>query len=173
MNPSEFKKRFQGVFADRPEWLGFDLGKFRSFSQHHVDRLGISEKDKDILRVVGFPEEAAPFLSFTFDFERMNELQPNLGGEFCRFRVMGQNGAGDYVSIDERDGSICYHNHDNRMQRVFINSSLGQFAETLCSMAEAVQSRYTTDFFAILSRVDPDAAKNGAFWSVEYELMKK
>ena len=59
------------------------------------------------------------------------------------------------------------------MQRVFINSSLGQFAESLCLMAEAIESDFTTDFLGTLSSIDPDAVKDGAFWPDEYEMMKE
>ncbi|MGF1453413.1 MAG: hypothetical protein ACFB21_15230, partial [Opitutales bacterium] len=68
---------------------------------------------------------------------------------------------------------ICYHNHDNRMQRVFINSSLSQFAEALCLMAESIEADYSIDFIGALSEIDPAALKDGAFWPLEYEMMKE
>jgi len=175
MSPSEFRKRFQGVFGDLPEGvdLDLDLGKFREFPQEQVASLAIAEKDKRLLQDVGFPEDAAPFLSFTYNLERLNELQPTLGEGFKSFRVVGHNGSGDFVSIDENDGSICYHNHDNSMQKVFINSSLCQFAEALCLMAEAIESDHTTDFITALASIDPAATNEGTFWPIEYKMMKE
>lgn len=173
MKPTEFRKRFQAAFGEPPEGVDLDLGKFREFPAEQVNSLHISEKDKAILREVGFPEDAAPFLSFTYNLERMNELQSSLGGEFSGFRVIGHNGSGDFISIDEADGSICYHNHDNRMRKVFINSSLSQFAEALCLMAEAIEADYSTDFMGSLSRIDLAAVKEGTFWPLEYEMMKE
>ncbi len=173
MKPTEFKERFQAAFGELPEDVDLDLGKFREFPKERVESLQISEKDKSILREVGFPEDAAPFLSFTYNLERMNELQSSLGEEFASFRVFGHNGSGDFISIDEADGSICYHNHDNRMQRIFINSSLSQFAEALCLMAEAIESNYSIDSTGALSEIDSAALKDGTFWPLAYEMMKE
>ncbi|MDQ8209542.1 SUKH-4 family immunity protein [Coraliomargarita sp. SDUM461003] len=173
MNPTEFKERFKNAFGELPEGVELDLGKFREFPSEQVESLSIAEGDKAILKEAGFPEDAAPFLSFTYNLERMNELIPDLGEAYSGFRVFGHNGSGDFISIDESDGSICYHNHDNRMQKVFINSSLSQFAVALCLMAEAIEADYSTDFIALLNEVDPDALNEGTFWPLEYEMMKE
>jgi hypothetical protein len=49
---------------------------------------------------------------------------------------------------------VLYLNHDSNMKRVYINSSLPLFAESLCLMAEAVQSGFTTDFAGALASID-------------------
>jgi hypothetical protein len=172
MSPQEFKQRFNDAYGDLPEGVELDLGMFRDFDLSSIEDLRIPEDARRFLAEVGFPEESAPFLSFTYNFERLSDLQPSLGDEFNSFRVFGSNGSGDYISLNERDGSICYHNHDDNMRKVFINSSLQQFAEALCLMTEAVESDYSTNFIALLASIDKDASREDAFWTTEYQMMK-
>lgn len=172
MSPQEFKSRFQNAYGEIPEGIDIELGTFREFPKKMVESLKISDEDKSILLEVGFPEQSAPFLDFTYNLERLTELQPNVGKEYDRFRVIGHNGSGDLVCIDESDGSICYHIHDNRMARVFINSSLHQFAESLCLIVETIESDFSKDFLALLSQIDSRACESGTFWPMESQMLR-
>ena len=177
MTPTEFKARFQKAQGPVPEGVDLDLGKFRAVPHERIDELQIDDSSKDLLREVGFPEEAAPFLSFAEKPDKLLRKLPSvfsfLGQEFERYRLFGSNGSGDFVCIDERNGSIVYLNHDANMKRVFINSSVLQFAESLCLMAEALQSEFTIDFTGELSRIDPAALDAAAMWPSEYEMVKE
>ena len=64
MTPTEFKARFEKAQGPVPEGIDLVPGKFRSFPPDRIDELRIDEPAKGILREVGFPEDAAPFLSF-------------------------------------------------------------------------------------------------------------
>lgn len=177
MTPVEFQNRFRNAQRPLPDGVELDLGKFRTFPQERIDELTIDDASKDILREVGFPEEAAPFLSFAEKedkiLRRLSSAFSFLSKDFDRYRLLGSNGSGDFICIDEDNGSIVYLNHDAEMKRVFINSSLLQFAESLCLMAEAMQSDYTIDFHDELSRIDPASTASDAMWPGEYEMMRE
>ena len=177
MSPLEFQARFRKAQGRVPDGVELDLGKFRAFPRERIDELKIEERGKALLREVGFPEDAAPFLSFSEKQDKALKKLPSvfsfLGSEFGRYRLLGSNGSGDFVCIDENDGSIVYLNHDSDMKRVFINSSLPLFAESLCLMAEAHQSGFTTDFAAALASIDPAAVGEGSMWPAAYAMMKE
>jgi len=177
MTPTEFKARFEKAQGPVPEGIDLDPGKFRAFPPDRIDELRIDEPAKGILREVGFPEDAAPFLSFHEKPDKILKKLPSvfsfLGREFERYRLLGSNGSGDFVCIDESDGSIIYLNHDAKMKRVFMNSSLPQFAESRCLMAESLQSDFTIDFIGALSCIDPAAIEDGAMWPEEYAMIKE
>ncbi|MEK7951059.1 SUKH-4 family immunity protein [Luteolibacter soli] len=176
MTPREFKTRFQKAQEPAPEGVDLDLGRFRDFPRERIEELKIDEASKALLREVGLPEEAAPFLSFGDGpdkvLKKLSSASSFLDREFDRYRLLGSNGSGDFVCIDESDGSVIYLNHDSNMKRVFINSSVLQFAESLCLMAEAIQSDFAFDFGLALARIDPAALNLDAMWPVEYEMIK-
>lgn len=177
MEPKEFKRRFQTAQGEVPEDLDLDFGKFRTFDPVSIANLDISESDKRILREVGFPEDAAPFLSFDqkddVALKPPSSIDPNLGDEFNCYKVLGINGSGDFVCIEDGTGNIVYLNHDWDMKRIFINSSLGKFSECLCLMAEAMESNYQIDFLGSVKKIDPPAILEESMWPAEYEMMKE
>jgi hypothetical protein len=177
MKPLEFKARFQKAQGPAPEGIDLDLGKFRDFPRERIEELEIDDASKALLREVGFPEDAAPFLSFGVGsdkvLKKLSSAFSFMDREFDRYRLLGSNGSGDFVCIDESDGSVIYLNHDSNMKRVFINSSVLQFAESLCLMAEVIQSHFAVDFGAALARIDSAALDVDAMWPGEYEMMKE
>ncbi|MCZ6834414.1 MAG: SUKH-4 family immunity protein [Planctomycetota bacterium] len=177
MNPTEFQIRFSKSIGESPQNPGIEESFFRSFPEESINLLQIAEEDKRILREVGFPKDAAPFLSFTFGIDEilqnLSVIDDAYGVEFNTFKTFGHTGSGDVICIDESDGSIVYLNHDRNMERVFINSSLPKFAESLCLMAEAIESDYEFEFMNELAKVDPPAIASEAMWTEEYEAMKE
>ena len=75
----------------------------------------------------------------------------DLGGEFDCYRVIGSDGCGSPIAIDEsHEGQIVCLDHDNRFARVFLNSSVRQLAESLLAYRKAVkdtQAEFGTDAF--------------------------
>lgn len=177
MSPLEFQERFRKAQGPVPDGVELDLGKFRAFPRERIGELKIDERGKALLREVGFPEDAAPFLSFGDKQDKALKKLPSafsfLGSQFDRYRLLGRNGSGDFVCIDESDGSIVYLDHDSNMKRVFINSSLPLFAESLCLMAEALHSGFTIDFTGALASIDPAAVGEGSMWPAGYAMMKE
>ena len=95
---------------------------------------GLDGKSAVFLQETGLPDSAAPFLSF--GLSRDGSLptaaqQWCLSEEFSHYRVVGSNGAGDPVCVDEANGRVVYLNHDCGFEAVFINSSLASLAECL------------------------------------------
>src|SRR5262245_15990325 len=109
---------------------GDDSSRLQPFQLASVERLAISQHDKDFLLQTGLPEAAAPFLAFRAP--TAGELptvaeewrQPK---EFAVYRVIGSDGSGNPVALDERNGGeVVILDHENRFARVLMNSSVRQ-----------------------------------------------
>ncbi len=151
-----------------------------------VDRLAISEEDKDFLLRAGLPEDASPFLAF--EAPKSGELPTvsdvfDLPDELRRYRVIGFDGSGSAIAIDEKHrGEVVCLDHDNGMARVLLNSSIRQLAASLLAyrkMVRATMTRNGPDAFLDgnippdalkelqreLHQIDAAALKSGAFWA--------
>jgi SUKH-4 immunity protein len=162
MTPSEFKSRFIELLPPIPAELDLNVGEFVTFPADLARALRVSDLDRSFLTDSGLPWDAAPFLSFDPDYA----LAPvdGLPGS----AIIGHNGSGDMICIDQAaDGAVVYYNHDNHMERVFVNSSLSQFAESLCAYSAYRQSKDKQDFFLAMLKIDPDAIVPRAFWACE------
>ncbi|BDS07339.1 hypothetical protein NT6N_23790 [Oceaniferula spumae] len=172
MKPEAFIERFKSAQPDLPSDIDIELAVFHPFHVDEVKVLPISEVDKEFL-LVGLPEDATPYLSFFPSLRRFVDIDPYLGDDFSAFIALGHNGSGDYICLDTRDGKIIYHNHDNGMQEVFINSSIEKFAETLCLFAESALVNYASPFLKDLGSIDPPAVEPSAMWFSEYHMMRE
>ncbi len=95
--------------------------------------LQLPAEAKDFLSSAGLPKEAAPFLSFD-DLAVLETVEQayELSEDFRRYRIIGSTGSGDPICLDEVvNGEVVYLNHDKRFQRVFVNASIPQLAESL------------------------------------------
>ena len=177
-NPDDFRAAFaqSGVVA---------------FPPAAVSVLPIAAADADWLTTVGLPRSAAPFLSFGSEFAINIPTVSELWGieDGSRHRVIGTNGSGDPVAIDTATaGEVVYLNHDNDFQRVLINSTVTQLAETLLlyhrMVAEAVVANgpeaylhgeippeSLRSFVSLLRSLDPPAAARG-MWVEEVEQLE-
>ncbi|GHC68037.1 SUKH-4 family immunity protein [Roseibacillus persicicus] len=155
-----------------PEDMGIELAEFGTYPKEVLEKLNLPEQDLRILREVGFPTESAPFLSFSHNVGEalilFSELNPGAGDEFECYKYFGHNGTGDPICIDERDGSIVSLDHESGMTRRLYNSSLTQFAETLCLLAEAMHGGTNLDFMNELLKIDEPAAGETAIWATEH-----
>ena len=170
MNPKEFIERFTEAQPDLPPDIDLDLAVFHPFPTKQVMALPISNIAQEYL-LSGLPEDATPYLSFFSSLQRFTDIDPYLGDEFSDFIALGHNGSGDHICLDLRDGRIVYHNHDNGMQEVFINSSIEKFAEALCLFAESALVDYASPFLEDLERIDPRAVAPGAMWPSDFLMM--
>src|SRR5262245_22819209 len=156
-----------------------------SFTAEAVDRLPLSAEDKGFLLRAGLPSDAAPFLSF--DAPQAAKLPTvadrwGLATDFHRYRVLGSDGAGNPIALDEESGGevVCL-DHENRFARVFMNTSVRQMAESLLAyrtLVEDTQAEFGLDAFLdgktsvaarkklkeTLTTIDPAAVKPGSFW---------
>ncbi len=60
-------------------------------------------------------------------------------------------------------GAVVYYNHDNHMKRVFMNSSVLQFAECLCLFSEFMRTKDAETFTRHVERIDSPALAAGTF----------
>lgn len=163
----------------------WERGEFRgliSFPSACLADVLIPEDDKDFLVRTGLPSDAAPFLSFGpgkgKTLERVSEvwMQP---ASLSRYRVIGSNGSGDPVCLDEVvPGQVVYLNHDDKFKRVLMASSLPKLAECLLTVrdfisevggiADPLQESKLTGLRMRLASIDPEsAATKDSFWQSE------
>jgi hypothetical protein len=163
------------------------------FPKKAVERLALAEEDKAFLLQAGLPEDAAPFL--TFDAPESPELPTvaddwNLPKEFQRYRVIGSDGSGNPIALDEgQDGEVVYLDHENQFARVFVNKSIRQLAESLLAyrkLVEDTQAEFGEDAYLEgktspaarkqlrqeLARIDATAMKPGCFWYGELQELE-
>ena len=166
MKPAEFKSRFIELLPDVPADLDLSLDAFIVFPTDRVSKLRISAADRAFLTDSGLPEYASPFLSFGRGV--YNVLLPLDG--FPDAIMIGHNGCGDAICVDQADGgAVVYYNHDNHMQRVFMNSTLAAFAASLCAYSSFMRTKDANAFRLDLSTIDPAASVAGSFWLSEME----
>jgi hypothetical protein len=161
-----------------------------SFAADGVERLLLGAVDKELLVRAGLPADAAPFL--TFDAPRSADLptvaeQWGIGDEFRRYRVIGSDGSGNPIALDEQcEGEVVWLDHENRFARALMNKSVRQMAESLLAyrkLVEDTQAESGPDAFLDgktsvadrkklreeLSKIDPAAVMPGCFWHGELQ----
>jgi len=160
------------------------------FPANGVDRLLLGAEDKEFLVQAGLPADAAPFL--TFDAPRSADLatvaeQWGIADEFRRYRVIGSDGSGNPIALDEQcEGEIVWLDHENRFARALMNKSVRQMAESLLAyrkLVEDTQAQFGPDAFLDgktsvaarkklreeLTKIDPAAVMPGCFWHGELQ----
>jgi hypothetical protein len=156
-----------------------------------VNQLLIPKIIKTWLIKAGLPEEAAPFLSFGPQgskgwFPNVSTLF-QLTDEYSVYRVIGCNGSGDPICIDESEnGVIILLHHDEDFRQIFLNSSIPQLAESLLYYREFVnyiiqekgENAYLEGDIPLdvkaqtirdITQNDKMAMKSGSFWAIELQ----
>lgn len=165
MTPFEFKSRFIELLPSTPPEFDLDLARFVTYPFERVAALQLADEQKAFFVESGFPAAAAPFLSFECGDQALTALEG-----FPDSFIIGSNNYGDAVCVDiADDGKVVYYNHDDRMKRVFINSSLSLFAESLCVFSHLMRFKDNDAFSAHLRSIDPSALAPGTFWTTESE----
>lgn len=163
MTPSEFRSRFIKLLPAVPADLDLQLDCFVTYPPERVHTLRLPDEHKAFLSESGLPADAAPFLNFECGTRALTS-QEGVADSY----VIGSNNYGDSICLDvAAGGAVVYYNHDDRMKRVFMNSSLPLFAESLCAFAEFMQSKDQAAFVEQLNAIDPPACAPDAFWKVE------
>ena len=185
-----FLRRLLGQWDEGGEGEPFDQVLY---SSEAVRQLNIPQDAQDFLIERGLPGDAAPFLSFSAPegcrFTSVAEMW-NLGDYFCPYLVIGSNGSGDPIAIaSDGSGGVVYFNHDNRFERVFMNSSVGQLAASLKAYEELVdRTRVEAGDDAFINNdipmhlqdwiegtlrdIDPAALGEGCHWREEVDSLR-
>jgi len=112
---------------------------------------------------------APPFLSFySYTAAEIFELYESLALNNSYF-PFGANGSGDILAIDLNSNEIVYFNHDNDNERVFINSSLNQFADSLCIFQQGLKNSNINQCNELISKIDPKAIVVNTMWYAEIQ----
>jgi hypothetical protein len=148
------------------------------FPADGLEGLGLAEGDRSFLAEAGLPTEAAPFLSFetpAVGGPPTVAAQLGLGDSLRRYRVLGTDGAGDVIALDEAQaGRVVLLDHEDNFTPTFMNSSARHLAETLLAYRE-VAARVRSDgslpaparrkLQERIRTLDPAALSPGSFWS--------
>ena len=158
------------------------------FRKQALARLVIADADKDFLAQAGLPESAAPFLGF--EAPKSGEL-PTVADQwhqperFRRYRVIGSDGAGNPIALDEeRAGEVVRLDHEEGFARTLMNKTVRQLAESLlvywnvagdslaADDADALElpAKVRKQLHQALKRIDPAAMKVGCFWPEETKV---
>jgi hypothetical protein len=163
------------------------------FPRKTVEGLALTEEDKEFLVRAGLPEDAAPFLAF--EAPASGELPTvadewDQSDEFRRYRILGFNGSGDPIALDEdRRGEVVCLNHDDNFARVLLNSSVRQLAESLLAYRKMGQDAVARngetallegnippevrkELERALKQIDAAALKPGCFWVEELRALQ-
>jgi hypothetical protein len=117
------------------------------------------------------PESAAPF--FTFDqaarpvpiwevFGVSADWSPALRERLTRYRMIGADGAGNLICLEQVTGQVVLLDHEDRFRTgQFVNSGIDQLTECLLVfMAEQDPDRLRKP----IAQIDPAALAERSFW---------
>lgn len=102
-------------------------------------------------------------------------LQPlsgvlKLSDSFARYRIIGSNGSGDMICLDDAaQGRVVYVNHDRHMEVVLMNSSVTALGMCLCIFGELLRGRSIDACRQELHSIDAAANLTGCFWPSEID----
>jgi hypothetical protein len=170
MSPTEFKERFlTGVrlaFVKAPPGLLEQQSEFVGYEYETMQRCGVGEQNARFLSDIGLPRSAPPFIDCrAHTDDEIAHLREGGGGVLrALFPLGGANGCGDPFGIETSTQSVVYYNHDNGMQKVFMNASIPQFAETLCLFQDLLRTKADDEFAMALEKVDKTALLSGSMW---------
>ncbi|NKI71064.1 hypothetical protein GN109_16685 [Collimonas pratensis] len=170
MTPVEFRKRFLTrlvAFSNMPKEVSARLSAFVHFDEALLFKFSLTHADIEFLTQYGLPRDAAPFLNFNAYSEHELDDMRALRGVPKNFFPIGQNGSGDMLGIDISSREVVYLNHDRDMERVFVNTSLYQFAECLCLYQEHSLAKTMVNCLSDIQRVDSNAAEKNTMWATE------
>ena len=177
ITPQQFKQSWESVADDH----------LVAFPADSLSDVHLSPEVRTFLIDAGLPTDAAPFLNFgppkSGSLARASVVwhQPS---EFDRYRIIGGNGSGDPVCLDEETGGqVVYLNHDNRFERVLMASSVPVLAECLLQLRDAIASAggnaeliRPAQFEALVARfraIDPLPSGDGGYWQRELQSFQK
>ncbi len=117
------------------------------------------------------PESAAPSLSFERAarpvpiwevFASPSDWPAADCERVAAYRMIGSDGAGNPICIEQRTGAIILLDHEDRFRtRQFVNSSVRQLAECLLAY---MGNQDPEQFRAAVLAIDPTAMADWSFW---------
>ncbi len=144
MTALEFKEKW--ILEEDDEWSALKI-----FPKNQVDNLDIDDFDKQFLYLSGLPYSCIPFISFgKFEDTKLEKLvdKYDLDDSFDELYIIGSDGSGDPICVQDKTGEVFILNHDNDFDEMFMSSSLHQMAEFIFLVREgysAITEKYGVD----------------------------
>ena len=161
MTPSDFRVRFTSALSPELRGLNLKLDEFKVFPDDGNAAQLLTEQDRRFLREIGMPRSAAPFLSFRHHPETDYDYLPD------GYYPIGSDGAGNAICVDSGSGNVILLDHDFKMQRIFLNSTLLKFAECLCLYTEHLTIEKMEKCFDAMRAADAELVAQGDWWQTE------
>jgi hypothetical protein len=167
----------------KERWMRVEGDRLVAFSDASLSDVRLPADARTFLVETGVPEEATPLLNFeppkSGTLQRVSSIY-RLPPAFDHYRIIGGNGSGDPVCLDEENaGEVVYLNHDNRFQRVLMASSVFTLAECLVELRDMIanaggDTELVSDerYQQLLGRfriIDPAAE---GYWSQEIGMLQ-
>jgi hypothetical protein len=163
-----FKDRFIASLPTVPAGYDLHLDAFVVYDSGTLPAR-LAKEDAEFLAIQGLPRQAPPFLAFyAYSQPEIESFKRSFAIPESCFPI-GHNGSGDALVIYMDSREVVYFNHDNYDDRVFINSSLPQFAESLCIYQEHVRKRAMANCLDAITTIDSRAAGLGTMWRFEVD----
>jgi hypothetical protein len=160
-----------------------------------IDTYGLKEETKEFLRVCGFPDQSAPFLSFVKNSEHITETITRLSdmydlpNEFEKYIKIGSDGSGNPIVINTANNDrveLLDHEQDFELLDImnndvyalssalidyntFIKTILKENGEDAFLDANFSDTQFDTLKNSLIIR-DEYAAKRG-FWKMELDIL--
>ncbi|MBC3303093.1 SUKH-4 family immunity protein [Pseudomonas sp. SWRI18] len=161
-----FKNRFVASLPKIPAGLDLHLDEFVLFDSESLPHR-LAREDSSFLAAQGLPRDAAPFLSFYAYSQSEIESRVHIFGLPKSYFPIGHNGSGDVIAIDMDSRHVICFNHDHYNESVFINSSLAQFAQSLCIYQEHLTTETMANCLDAIATIDSRATDLGSMWQTE------
>lgn len=177
LTPEQFRTRWEKevVATDK---LPDDV-RLVTVPSERLTSFRLPQAARDYLSKAGLPKACAPCLSFEETGKGLARLwevfspgqwQPIEKVGFEHYLMLGADGEGNPLCIDERDGKVVLLDHEllfevkqRDSRTIFVNSSIPEFLESLLIYQGASPEAH----LKALRELDPPAAQPGTFWSNE------
>lgn len=165
MTDFDFKTHFISLLPPDPPGLDLGFDEFITFNP--TDLATLPAPDAEFLLKHGLPRDAAPFLSFEAYSQAEAQRRLAIFAIANHYYPLGHTGSGDVIALDRHSGTIVYFNHDAHHARVLINTSLPQFARSLCVFQAHLRDNTMARCLPEIECIDPAAAVPGTMWADE------
>lgn len=162
-------------------------------NDENLSKNGLKEKTITVLKE-GFPEDAAPFLSFYSEdeFLKLESVNETLGINekmLSELICFGSDGCGNPICIDKKSNErIIILDHEDNFEQIFVNSDIENFTQSLLAYRNLITDvknrlgensfsnyQYSFDdveiFKAKLKSIDSKSLENNSFWNGEIETL--
>lgn len=163
-----FKQEYLAILLpsipdDLYDELSKELSEFVYWQESELQDFRLSSQQIQFLTVQGLPKQSSPFLGFNH-FSRAEILQIQQDNDLENYHLpIGTDGSGNIIYIDYLKG-VYLSDHDNNCEKIFINTTLEQFAQSICAYTKGHRNLKN---LTIYQAIDEKVGKQKDFWQME------